>query len=222
MSQSRNQRRSRLSPASLRRRPGARRSGSAARWRCMRRGRGHACSPGSTRLEIADESPPVVPVELVTIGDKTNIKAVAPEPDKLSPAEDRAPKVDERADTAIEAAPPPVEMAPPPKAEPAPPPPDQATSEPLIKGASRRRPRPNRPRPPAGEEEGQVRRQQHPGAARQASSRRRAPPMRRPAPHPHQGHRRAERDDHGSRRCAPEPDRAMLEPAGRRAASRTI
>lgn len=31
------------------------------------------------RFEIADEAPPVVPVELVTIADKTNIKAVAPE-----------------------------------------------------------------------------------------------------------------------------------------------
>lgn len=105
-------------------------------------------------LEIADESPPVVPVELVTIADKTNIKAQAPEPDKFMPKEEtpvEAPKVSEQTPTPEEAAPPKVEMAPPPpKAEPAPPP-EEAPSEPVVK----QKPAPIapklKPKPPAPE-----------------------------------------------------------------------
>jgi hypothetical protein len=81
-------------------------------------------------LLIADESPPVVPVELVTIGQKTNIKAVAPKTEEFKPSQEvqiTAPKV---ADTI----PPPKEIATP-KVEMAPPPPEEATSEPLIKPA---------------------------------------------------------------------------------------
>lgn len=80
-------------------------------------------------LQITDESPPIVPVELVTIGQKTNIKAVAPEPDKFEPKEETpvaAPKVNDNTPAPPqEAAPPQVEMAPPP--------PEEAPSEPVVK-----------------------------------------------------------------------------------------
>lgn len=88
------------------------------------------------RLEISDESPPVVPVELVTIGNKTNIKAVAPKQDNVKLPEKNAAVETQKADATI---PPPEQMAapdvevapPPPKAEPAPPP-QEAKSEPVV------------------------------------------------------------------------------------------
>lgn len=77
------------------------------------------------RLDIADETPPVVPVDLVTIGEKTNIAPVVREQPKLEP------KVDTQT--------PPPDMPPLPKVEMQPqqaeaaPPPEQAPSEPVIK-----------------------------------------------------------------------------------------
>lgn len=96
-------------------------------------------------LVITDETPPVVPVDLVTIGDKTNIKPVVPKNAPFKPTKApqpiTAPKVDAVAPT-------PVEMSAP-KFEVAPPPPEEATSEPVVtpKPAP---PQPKlRPRPPA-------------------------------------------------------------------------
>ena len=37
------------------------------------------------RLDIADQSPPVVPVDLVTVGQKTNIEATRPPAPKIAP-----------------------------------------------------------------------------------------------------------------------------------------
>lgn len=105
------------------------------------------------RLDITDETPPVVPVELVTIGDKTNIKAVAPKQEDIKlPEKDatiEAPKVDEATPPPEQMAAPDIEVAPPPpKAEPAPPP-QEAKSEPVVTP----KPAPPvprmRPRPPA-------------------------------------------------------------------------
>jgi hypothetical protein len=73
-------------------------------------------------LDIAQESPPVVPVELVTIGDKTNIKAMVKEIPKEPAEEQPAPQPTPQPQK-IEAAPPPqqkAEVKPEPKAEPAP------------------------------------------------------------------------------------------------------
>ncbi len=104
------------------------------------------------RLDITDETPPVVPVELVTIGDKTNIKAVAPKQDDVKLPEKDTTVEAQKADATI---PPPEQMAtpdvevapPPPKPEPAPPP-QQAKSEPVV-AAKPAPPVPRmRPRPP--------------------------------------------------------------------------
>lgn len=134
MSQSRNPRRARLSTPSL---AGDRRSRAGLIVSVML----HAAVIAATlfswqhSLEIADQAPPIVPVELVTIGEKTNIKAESPEPDKFAPKDEtpvEAPKVSEQTPAAPEeAAPPKVEMAEQ-KPEPAPPPPKQAASEPVI------------------------------------------------------------------------------------------
>lgn len=95
------------------------------------------------RLDIADESPPIVPVDLVTIGEKTNIAPVVREQPKLEvKVEPQTPQPDM----------PPVpkiETPPPQQAEAAPP--EQAPSEPLVK----QKPQPAspklRPKPPAPE-----------------------------------------------------------------------
>src|SRR6185437_6727738 len=43
-------------------------------------------------LKISDETPPVVPVELVTIGEKTNIRATVKPPPPLPKPEEPAPE----------------------------------------------------------------------------------------------------------------------------------
>lgn len=75
------------------------------------------------RLDIADESAPVVPVDLVTIAPKTNIIATAPPVPKVQPEA-----------TPAQPPPPPVpQPVTPPQEDTAPPPIDTAPSEPLIK-----------------------------------------------------------------------------------------
>jgi len=74
----------------------------------------------SHRLDIADQSPPVVPVDLISIADKTNIAAMTSE----QPKADEKPQPDN-----LQAVQPP---SPPQEAEAAP---DSAPSEPLIKSA---------------------------------------------------------------------------------------
>ena len=141
MSQSRNQRRTSLSAATL---AGDRRSrlglfGSAAL---------HAAVIAATlftwqhSLKIADESPPVVPVDLVTVGEKTNIAPMAPKEDFKPPKEDTAvtaPEVDQKTPPPEKMATPDLDMAPPP--EPAP-------SEALAKPVPARVMPKQRPRPP--------------------------------------------------------------------------
>ncbi|HEV2561305.1 MAG TPA: hypothetical protein VGT78_04125 [Rhizomicrobium sp.] len=75
------------------------------------------------RLDIADETPPVVPVDLVTIGEKTDIAPMVRVEPKAPPKEE------------LQTQPEPSQPKPEPQdqAEAAPPPPDQAPSEPLIK-----------------------------------------------------------------------------------------
>jgi hypothetical protein len=143
MSQSRNLRRNSLSQASL---AGGRRSRFGLAGSLVL----HAAVIAATlftwqhRLEIADESPPVVPVDLVTIGEKTNIAPVAPKEDFKPPKEQTAvaaPQVNQ-------ATPPPDEMAAP-DVEMAPPPPEQASSEPLVEAAPATPVPKLRPKPPA-------------------------------------------------------------------------
>lgn len=78
-------------------------------------------------LEIADQSPPMVPVDLVTITDKTNIAAEV----KVQPKLDE--KVDMQTPPLQNLPTPKIEMPVQQKAEVAPPPPDQAPSEPQVK-----------------------------------------------------------------------------------------
>lgn len=73
-------------------------------------------------LKISDETPPVVPVELVTIGEKTNIRATVKPPPKIEPQEDKF------------ATPPPVEATPPPPLpKPEEPAPEPAPTPPVVK-----------------------------------------------------------------------------------------
>jgi outer membrane biosynthesis protein TonB len=74
------------------------------------------------RLDIADESAPVVPVDLITIAPKTNIIAAAPPVPKVQP--EAAP---------VQAPPPVAQSVTPPQEDTEPPPVDTAPSEPLIK-----------------------------------------------------------------------------------------
>jgi outer membrane biosynthesis protein TonB len=79
----------------------------------------------SHRLDIADEAPPVVPVDLVTIGQKTNIAPMVKQVPKAPPKEDVQPPTPE---------PTPAPQPAPQEAAEAPPPPEQAeTPEPVIK-----------------------------------------------------------------------------------------
>ena len=97
------------------------------------------------KLEITDETPPVIPVDLVTVGEKTNIAAMVRQAPKIEP------KVEIQTPPPVVPPTPKVEMPPEPKAEAAPPPPDQVSSEPLVK----KQPPPalpkERPREPAPE-----------------------------------------------------------------------
>jgi len=73
-------------------------------------------------LKIADETPPVVPVELVTIGPKTNIRATQKPPPKIEPEEIK------------QAAPEPIVAAPPPPIpQPEEPAPEPAPPKPVVK-----------------------------------------------------------------------------------------
>ena len=90
-------------------------------------------------LKISDETPPVVPVELVTIGEKTNIRATVKPPPKIEPQEDKF------------ATPPPVEATPPPPLpkpeEPAPEPaPPQPVVKPEPKPEPKMKPQPEKPK----------------------------------------------------------------------------
>jgi len=77
----------------------------------------------SHRLDITDQSVPVVPVDLVTLSSKTNVMATVRQAPKIQPEIKPAPPVP----------PTPVETpAPAPEDSEAPPPPDQAASEPVI------------------------------------------------------------------------------------------
>ena len=96
-------------------------------------------------LEIADESPPVVPVDLVTIADKTNI---APQV-KVQPKIDA--KLDMQTPPLQNLPAPKIEVPPQQKAEVAPPPPDQAPSEPQVKTKPAPAVPQLRPRPPQPE-----------------------------------------------------------------------
>jgi len=91
------------------------------------------------QLEFTDESPPVVPVDLITIADKTNIApSVLPQP-RIEPKENPVPPQ-------LVAPTPTPAPPPPPKAEPAP---DQAPSQPLLAKAPPP-PKPmQKPQPPA-------------------------------------------------------------------------
>lgn len=80
----------------------------------------------SHSLDIADQSPPVVPVDLVTIGAKTNIAPMV----KVQPKE---PPKDEVQPPAPEQAQPAPTPTPQQQQESAPPPPEAASSEPLLK-----------------------------------------------------------------------------------------
>jgi len=71
-------------------------------------------------LQIDDQSPPVVPVDLVTIGEKTNIQAMVKQQPKAPPKEEEVqPPAPEQAQAAPAA----------PKQEEAPPPPDETAAE---------------------------------------------------------------------------------------------
>jgi hypothetical protein len=78
----------------------------------------------SHRLDIADESPPVVPVDLVTIGQKTNIAPMVKEVPKAPPKEEVQPPA-----PVPTPAPQPAQQ----EAAEAPPPPEAERSEPVLK-----------------------------------------------------------------------------------------
>jgi outer membrane biosynthesis protein TonB len=75
------------------------------------------------RLDIVDESVPVVPVDLVTLSNKTNVMAMVKQAPKIAPEPKPAPPVPQPTQ-----APPSAQ-----EDEDAPPPPEQAASEPAIR-----------------------------------------------------------------------------------------
>jgi len=75
-----------------------------------------------TKLDILDQSPPMVPVDLVTVADKTNIAPTVTEPPKLT-QEQIQPQTPDQIQQNVPAIPEPAEAAPP----------EQATSEPSLK-----------------------------------------------------------------------------------------
>jgi outer membrane biosynthesis protein TonB len=78
----------------------------------------------SHRLDIIDQSAPVVPVDLVTLSNKTNVMATVRQAPKIQPEIKPAPPTPP---TPVEAPAPPQDNS-----EAPPPPPDQAASEPVI------------------------------------------------------------------------------------------
>jgi hypothetical protein len=79
----------------------------------------------SHSLDIADQSPPVVPVDLVTIGEKTNIAPMVKVQPKEAPKEETQPPAPEQTQQA------PAQTLQ--EEDSAPPPPDAAGSEPILK-----------------------------------------------------------------------------------------
>lgn len=77
----------------------------------------------SHNLDIADQSPPVVPVDLVTIGEKTNIAPMVKIQPKEPPKEEAQPPAPEPTQQTTAEAPQEEETAPPP---------DEASSEPVL------------------------------------------------------------------------------------------
>jgi type IV secretory pathway VirB10-like protein len=77
----------------------------------------------SHSLDIADQSPPVVPVDLVTIGEKTNIAPMVKAQPKEPPKEEAQPPAPEQTQQTATAAPRKEESAPPP---------DESGPEPLL------------------------------------------------------------------------------------------
>lgn len=144
MSQSQNRKRTRISAASL---AGDRRSRLGLLGSVMLHGLVVATTFFSWQhsLEIADQSPPVVPVDLVTIADKTNIAPEVQQQPKIEP------KLDAQTPELKSVPVPKVEMPPQQKAEVAPPPPKQASSEPLVKAKPAPVQPQMRPKPPAAE-----------------------------------------------------------------------
>jgi len=96
----------------------------------------------SHTLEISDQSPPVVPVDLVTIAPKTNVRASAHHEPRIAP--EPTPPVPKAM---------PAPTPPPPPAQPAPEPPKEAAAEPLAEAPPRPEPK-HKPKPkPAAEQE---------------------------------------------------------------------
>jgi outer membrane biosynthesis protein TonB len=96
---------------------------------------------------------PIIPVELVTIGDETNIRAAVedepePEPEPEPAAEEQAPEPEPPAVQQAEATPPPRPEVVPPAPEPAPPPPEPRP-EPVVEPEPE--PEPTPPPPPRPE-----------------------------------------------------------------------
>lgn len=79
------------------------------------------------RFDIADETPPVVPVDLVTIGQKTNIAPTVTVQPKIRQEQVQPPQVDQLQQPQVPAVQQQAEAAPQP---------DQATSEPVLKKPS--------------------------------------------------------------------------------------
>jgi outer membrane biosynthesis protein TonB len=99
----------------------------------------------SHRLEIADQSPPVVPIDLVTIADKTNIRASAHHLRHVAPTP--TPPVPKETPTPPQVQPQPAPPPTPPPPQPAPEPPKQAEAEPLAEAPQPAIPK-HRPQPP--------------------------------------------------------------------------
>jgi len=93
-------------------------------------------------LEIADQSPPVVPVDLVTVAQKTNIRATSHRAPKIAPTP--VPPVPRAM---------PTPPAPQPQAEPTPEPPKEADAEPILKAPVQRPEAKLKPKPAPDKQE---------------------------------------------------------------------
>ncbi len=90
-------------------------------------------------LKISDESPPIVPVELVTIGPKTNIMATQKPPPKIEPPDIKQPAPE----PIVAATPPPIPLPKEPTPEPAP---DQPVVKTPPKVEPKVKPEPEKPK----------------------------------------------------------------------------
>src|ERR1051326_9026436 len=108
------------------------------------------------KLEITEESPPVVPIDLVTIANKTNIIATVKAPPKVQPKpEEPTPPAPPKPDITPEpekAEPEKMEAAPEPKPRETPPPPENVAPEPAPKPPPKVVPKPE-PKPEAPKKE---------------------------------------------------------------------